>query len=81
MALERKEAAKDALRDQVWKTFELGQALKSPDSSKEDRKAHAEAQKMVEHFRSEVKQRDVEIGALEEEEKALGHSIEALKNL
>ena len=81
MALERKATAKAALRDQVWKTFELDQALKSSDSSEEAHKAHAAAQKMVDLLLAEVKRRDAEIFALDNEEKALEESIEALKNL
>ena len=81
MALERKETAKSALRDMVFKVYELNQAIESSGSTEEARKAHSDAQKMVEIFDAELKRREAEIIALDDEEKALDDSIEALKNL
>ena len=71
MALGRKEAARDTLRDLVFKAFELEEAVKSSGCTEETRKAHSDAQKMVEAFKATVKRREAEIRVLEEEEKIL----------
>ena len=81
MALEQKDAAKSALRNQVWKAFELSEALESPGCTEETRKAHADAEKMVELFAAAVERRDAELISLEKEDKILDDALESLKNL
>ena len=78
MALERKDAAKSALREAVFKVYELDQAV---ESTEEVQKTRADAQKMVKLFDAEVKRRDAELVTLDEEDKALDDALEALKNL
>ena len=79
--LERKEAAKSALRDYVWEAYELDHALKLPGCTEETRKAHVDAQKMVEIFAAEVKRKNATLVALDEEEKTLDNAIEAIEAL
>ena len=81
LTLARKDLANSTLRDQVLKAFTLGQALKSPSTTEEDKKAHSDAEKMAEFLLAEVGRRDGEIGALDEEDKSIDNSIKALKNM
>ena len=61
--------------------YELSQALQSPGSTEVTRKAHSDAQKMVELFATEMKRRDAEIDALDEEDEGLDVALQVLKNL
>ena len=77
--MEQKDVAAAKLRDLMFKDFEMGEALKLPGSTEEDKKAHSDVQKMIEHFKATILRRNAEIKALEEEDKALDDSLEALK--
>ena len=79
VALKQKDAAKSALRNRVWMAYELGEALESPGCTEEARKAHVDAQKMVELILATVKRREAELIALDEEEKAIDDALESLK--
>ena len=79
-ALERKDAATAKLRDLVFMEYKSQQPLELPDCTEEARKAHADAKKMVKLFGAEEKRMEAEIIFLGEQEKALDHSTEVLKN-
>ena len=81
MALELKEASRVMLQGLLLKAIELDQAVESPSCTEETRKAHSDAQKMVDVLEAELSQRIVEIVTLEEEEKVIDSALEALKNL
>ena len=77
VALEQKDTAKSALLDLVFRAYELSQVLESP-GCEETRKAHSDAQKMVELIVAEVKRREAEIVALDEEEKTIHNAVNNL---
>ena len=81
MALELKETARTTLADLISKACALSQELELPDSTEETQKAHSDAQKKALLFVAELMRREAEIVALDEEDKVVDFTLEALKNL